>query len=68
MCRPVGVLALPLRAQYVKNPIRSYPLDEVLHVTRASVTYVKVHSVLRFSGGQSCDEIKDEDEDQLLNA
>jgi hypothetical protein len=27
------------------------------------VTYVKVHSVPRFSGGESCDEIKDEDED-----
>jgi hypothetical protein len=42
---------------------KSYPLDEVLRVTRAGVTYVKVHSVPRFSGGETRDEIKDEDED-----
>jgi hypothetical protein len=44
-------------------PIRSYPLDEVLHVTRAGVTYVKVHSVPRFSGGESGGQLKEEDED-----
>lgn len=56
------------RKRCVKNPLRSDPLDEALHVPRAGVTYVKVHSVPRFSGGEIRDEIKDEDEDQWLNA
>jgi hypothetical protein len=37
-------------------------------VPRAGVTYVKVHSVPRFSGGESCGQIKDEDEYSLLDA
>jgi hypothetical protein len=56
------------RKKCVKNPLCSDPLDEGLRVTRAGVTYVKVHSVPRFSGGESCGQIKDEDEDQWLNA